>query len=63
MTDWSRLEEGLGIRAGNLSLLQQAFVHRSYLNENPDFPLGSNERLEFLGDACLSLVIAEYLYR
>ena len=46
-----------------MSLLQQAFVHRSYLNENPDFKLGSNERLEFLGDAFLSLVIAEFLYR
>jgi ribonuclease-3 len=63
MLDWDRLQENLGIRVTDLSLLQQAFVHRSYLNENPDFGLGSNERLEFLGDACLSLVIAEYLYK
>jgi ribonuclease-3 len=51
------------ISFNDLSLLQQAFVHRSYLNENADFGLGSNERLEFLGDAFLSLVIAESLYR
>ena len=63
MVDWDRLQDNLGVHVRDSSLLQQAFVHRSYLNENPDFPLGSNERLEFLGDACLSLVIAEYLYR
>ncbi|TAL49276.1 ribonuclease III [Patescibacteria group bacterium] len=45
------------------NLLGQAFVHRSYLNENRDFPLGHNERLEFLGDAVLELVTTEYLYR
>ncbi|MCH8049178.1 ribonuclease III [Patescibacteria group bacterium] len=42
--------------------LEQAVVHRSYLNEHPDFPLGHNERLEFLGDAVLELVVTEYLY-
>lgn len=42
--------------------LQQAVVHRSYLNEHPNFPLGHNERLEFLGDAVLELVVTEYLY-
>ena len=45
------------------SLLEQAFVHSSYLNENPSFALPSNERLEFLGDAILGLVVAEKLYR
>ena len=44
-------------------MLKQAFVHSSYLNENPDFPLPDNERLEFLGDAVLDLVVAEKLYR
>jgi len=63
MADWDKLQDNLGIQVRDVSLLQQAFVHRSYLNENAEFTLGSNERLEFLGDACLSLVIAEYLYR
>lgn len=63
MTDWSLLQNQLGISFNDLSLLQQAFVHRSYLNENPDFPLGSNERLEFLGDALLGFVVAEDLYQ
>jgi len=42
--------------------LKQALVHRSYLNEHSDFPLGHNERLEFLGDAVLELVVTEYLF-
>jgi ribonuclease-3 len=46
----------------NESLLKQAFVHRSYLNENPNFALPSNERLEFLGDAILNFITAEQLY-
>jgi len=45
-----------------VSLLEQAFVHRSYLNENPDSALPSNERLEFLGDAILNFIVAEQLY-
>jgi ribonuclease-3 len=63
MTDWTGLQKDLGVSFNDLSLLQQAFVHRSYLNENPDFDLGANERLEFLGDAFLGSVIAENLYR
>jgi len=63
MNDISKLEEKLGIKFNNKDLLQQSFIHRSYLNENPDFPLEHNERLEFLGDAVLELVITEYLYR
>lgn len=46
----------------NKNLLKQAFVHRSYLNENRGFELDHNERLEFLGDAVLELVITDFLY-
>ena len=46
----------------NLDLLRQAFVHRSFLNENHNFKLGHNERLEFLGDAVLELISTEYLF-
>ena len=45
------------------ALLKQALVHSSYLNENPGFVPASNERLEFLGDAVLGVIIAEVLYR
>jgi len=44
------------------SLLNQAFIHRSYINENPKNGLEHNERLEFLGDAVLELAVTEYLY-
>jgi ribonuclease III len=47
----------------NISLYEQAFVHRSYINENPKFALGHNERLEFLGDSVLELVVTDYLFR
>src|SRR3989344_8324671 len=56
-------EKKLGLEFNNKDLLKQAFVHRSYLNENPDFRLDQNERLEFLGDAVLELVITEHLYK
>ena len=46
----------------NEDLLTQVFVHRSYLNENPGFKLDHNERLEFLGDAVLELIVTENLY-
>lgn len=56
------LAEKLKIKYTEGRNLQQAIVHRSYLNEHPDFPLGHNERLEFLGDAVLELVVTEYLF-
>lgn len=56
------LAEKLGIPFKEDGHLMQAVVHRSYLNEHPDFPLGHNERLEFLGDAVLELVVTEYLF-
>ena len=63
MHDFSKLEKKLKIKFKKKDLLIQAFVHRSYLNENPDFYLGHNERLEFLGDAVLELVVTEYLFQ
>lgn len=53
----------MGVVFSNKDLLIQALTHRSYLNENPDFGLGHNERLEFLGDAVLELVVTEELYK
>jgi ribonuclease-3 len=53
----------LGVSFNDLALLEQALVHSSYINENPDFAPASNERLEFLGDAVLGLVVAEKLYQ
>ncbi len=63
MKDFGLFEKKLGLDFNNKDLLTQAFVHRSYLNENPDFGLDQNERLEFLGDAVLELVITEFLYK
>ena len=63
MKDFSPLEKSLGISFRNKDLLIQAFCHRSYLNENPDFYLSHNERLEFLGDAVLELITTDYLFR
>ncbi len=59
----SSLEKTIGVKFNDKNLLKQALVHRSYLNENPDFHLADNERLEFLGDAVLELIVTEYLYR
>lgn len=63
MTDLDALQQSLGAAFRDAELLRQALVHRSYLNEHPDFPLDHNERLEFLGDAVLELVVTEHLYR
>ncbi len=59
---FSELEKKIGVDFKNKELLVQSFCHRSYLNENPDFDLGQNERLEFLGDAVLELIVTSYLY-
>ena len=58
-----KLEKQLGINFTDKSLLTQAVVHRSYLNEHAECKLEHNERLEFLGDAVLELVVTEYLYK
>lgn len=60
--DISELEQKIGVEFKNKDLLLQALTHRSYLNENPKWHLDQNERLEFLGDAVLELVVTEYLY-
>ena len=62
MQDVSALEQKLSLVFKNRDLLVQSLTHRSYINENPSFALGHNERLEFLGDAVLELVITEALY-
>jgi len=61
--DFKELQKNLGIKFKDENLLKQAFVHRSYLNENPAFELGHNERLEYLGDAVLELIVTEYLFK
>ncbi len=63
MPDFSKLEKTLGLKFNDKDLLSQAFCHRSYLNENPNFGIGHNERLEFLGDAVLELAVTEHLYQ
>ena len=62
MIDWNDCQKNLGISFRQESLLEQAFAHLSYLNENPGFARPSNERLEFLGDAILNFIVAEKLY-
>lgn len=61
--DLSTLEKKLGVEFEKKELLQQALVHRSFLNEHPSFGVGNNERLEFLGDAVLELVVTEFLFK
>ena len=53
----------IGVEFNDLTYLVQAFTHRSYINEHKDFPLHHNERVEFLGDAVLELVVSDYLFR
>ena len=62
MTNVLEAEKSLNLTFSNKALLQRALTHRSYLNENPNYPLEDNERLEFLGDALLDFITGEYLY-
>ena len=62
MSNLSSLQKRLKVKFRDRLLLQEALVHRSYLNENPSFPSGDNQRLEFLGDAFLDFVAGAYLY-
>ena len=61
-TDYSQLEARLGYVFKDKGKLTQALTHRSYINEHADYPYEHNERLEFLGDAVLELIVTEYLY-
>lgn len=60
--NFAALEERISIDFANKDYLVQSMVHRSYLNENREFPLNQNERLEFLGDAVLELSVTQYLF-
>ena len=62
MKDFKDFEKSVGLTFKNQKLLKQAFTHRSYLNEHKSSDLSHNERLEFLGDAVLELIVTEYLY-
>lgn len=57
------LEKILKTNFKNKTLLKQALVHKSYINEHPKFKLNNNERMEFLGDAVLELVVTKFLYK
>ena len=58
----NEIEEKIGVKFKNHLLLETAFTHRSYLNENRGKNLENNERLEFLGDAVLELIVSANLY-
>src|SRR3989344_3417715 len=62
MIDLEKFENSLGVDFKDKLLLKSALTHRSYLNENLGTGWGHNERLEFLGDAVLELVVTKYLY-
>lgn len=62
MIDFSLFEKKTNIVFKDKKLLEQAFIHRSYINENSGSRLSHNERLEFLGDAVLELIVTDYLY-
>ncbi len=63
MIDFSKFEKKVSVNFKDKNLLKQAFIHRSYLNENPKVGIHHNERLEFLGDAVLELITTNYLYK
>jgi len=62
MKNFKEFEKKIGITFNDKNLLKQAFIHRSYINENPNIGLSHNERLEFLGDAVLEIIITEFLF-
>ena len=62
MPDFPSFEKAIGVQFKDRGLLTQAFIHRSYINENPNTGLFHNERFEFLGDAVLELAITKFLF-
>lgn len=62
-TNLHELQKKIGINFNNPDLLKNAFIHRSYLNEHKNFKGLSNERLEFLGDSVLSIIVSKHLYQ
>ena len=60
---YQQFQEALGLIFNDQELLEQAFTHRSYINENKGAELAHNERLEFLGDAVLELVVTDFLFK
>jgi ribonuclease III len=62
MKDFSDFEKKTRVVFKSKDLLKQAFIHRSYLNENPSLGLSHNERLEFLGDAVIELIVTSFLF-
>jgi len=63
LPDIADLQKKLGVKFKKPALLEQALVHSSYINENPAYTSGHNERMEFLGDAVLGFIVADRLYR
>jgi len=57
------LSKKIGVKFKDANLLEQVLIHKSYLNENRDSKLENNERLEFLGDAVLELIVTRFLYK
>lgn len=63
MIHFSDFEKNTKVIFKDKNLLKQAFIHRSYINENGGVSLSHNERLEFLGDAVLELIVTDFLYK
>ena len=63
MIQFSDFEKKIKVVFKNKELLKQSFTHRSYINENPKTDISHNERLEFLGDAVLELIVTDFLYK
>ncbi len=63
MINFTEFEKKIKVTFKDKDLLRQAFTHRSYINENGGADIGHNERLEFLGDAVLELIVTDFLYK